>query len=402
MKFNYQARTTSGEIQLGVIEASSKEAAISLLRKHGLYVTSLEEEIKPVLLKTKIKFAKKTTLKDLVLFTRQLSIMFRSKIPLVDALRTLYNQVENPDLKEKILEISEDVQGGSSLSQAFSLYPKIFSNFYVSMVKSGELSGRLSQCLDYLADYIEKQYNLNQTIKGAMIYPILILIMAILMVFLLSFFIMPQLSAILKESGVKLPIMTRIIIGFADFVKNWVWLVILIPVALILALRQYVRTEEGKKRIDQITLKIPLIGPLSKMIYLSRFAEDLATLISGGLPITDALGASAEVIGNNSYKKAILDTREQVKRGEQISSILSYFPDLFPPMFTQMVVVGEKTGQIDIVLKEISLFYQKEIDRGIQGLIALLEPAMIIVLGLGIGVVAVSVISPLYQMMSGF
>ncbi|KPJ57144.1 hypothetical protein AMJ49_02500 [Parcubacteria bacterium DG_74_2] len=402
MKFNYQARTKTGEVQMGVIEASSREAAISLLRRHDLYVTLLEEEVKRPVIAREIKFLKKTTMKDLVLFTRQLSIMFRSKIPLVETLRTMYSQTQNPNLREKIQKISEEVQGGTLLSAAFSHYPKIFSPFYVSMVKSGELSGKLSGCLDYLADYLESQYRLTQNIKGALIYPMLVLAMAILMLFFASFFILPQLKAALMESGAELPTITKLVINFGDFIKKWGWALILILVGLISLLIQYRKTKEGKKVTDNILIKIPLIGSLSKMIYLARLAEDLSTLVSGGLPIADALGTSANTIGNNSYKEAILKTREDVRRGESISYSFSYFPELFPPMFTQMVIVGEKTGRIDVVLKEVSQFYQKEIDRDIQNLISLLEPAMIIFLGLGIGGIAVSVIMPLYKMMGGF
>ncbi len=403
MKFSYQARTKQGEIQTGVIEASSREAALSILRRHGLYITFLKEEIKKPIFAKEIKiFKKKITTKDLVMFTRQLSIMFRSKIPLVEILRTLYNQTENPQLKEKIRKIGEEVEAGTHLSLAFSHHPEIFSPFFVSMVKSGEMSGKLSECLDYLANYLESRYTLTQTIKGALIYPALILVMAILMVFFLSLFVLPNLKEVLLEAGVELPVITKFILNFGDFMKKFGWLLILILFALIFLIRQYQKTESGKKNFDKITIKIPLIGPLSKMIYQSRFAEDLATLISGGLPIADALKTTSETVGNQCYKEAILRAVEDVKRGEAISYSLSFYPELFPPLFTQMVVIGEKTGKIEGVLREINQFYQKEIERSIQNLISLIEPAMIVLLGLGIGVIAVSVIMPLYKMISAF
>ena len=212
MKFSYQARTKEGEIQTGIIEASSKEAALSILRRHGLYITFLKEEVKKPVFAKEIKiFKKRITTKDLVLFTRQLSIMFRSKIPLVETLRTLYNQTENPELKEKIRKIGGEVEGGTHLSIAFSHYPDLFSPFFVSMVKSGEMSGKLSESLDYLTNYLESRYSLTQTIKGALIYPVLILVMAILMAFFLSIFVLPQLKSVLTEANVELPIFTKII-----------------------------------------------------------------------------------------------------------------------------------------------------------------------------------------------
>jgi type IV pilus assembly protein PilC len=403
MKFFYQARTKEGEIRSGTIEASSREAALSILRKHGLYITFLKEEIKRPVFAKEIKiFKKKITTKDLVLFTRQLSIMFKSKIPLVEILRTLYNQTENPELKERIRKIGEEVEAGTHLSIAFSRHPDLFSPFYVSMLKSGEMSGKLSESLDYLANYLESRYSLTQTIKGALIYPVLILIMAILMAFFLSLFVLPQLKSVLMEANVELPIFTKIILNFGDFMKKFGWLLILALLALIFLIRRYQKTESGKKNFDKIIIKIPLIGPLSKMICQSRFAEDLATLISGGLPIADALKTTSDTVGNECYKEAILRAVEDVKRGETISYSLSFYPELFPPMFTEMVVVGEKTGKIEGALREISQFYQKEIERSVQNLISLIEPAMIVILGIGIGVIAVSIIMPLYKMISAF
>jgi len=402
MKFNYQARTKTGEVQTGVIEASSKEAALSILRRHGLYITLLQEEIKKPAIAKEIKLFKKTTTKDLVMFTRQLSIMFKSKIPLIEALRTLYAQTTSPDLKEKIQRIGEEVEAGTHLSAAFVHYPEIFSSFYVSMIRSGEMSGQLSESLDYLANYLENRYALTQTIKGALLYPMLILVMAISMLFFLSLFVLPQLKSVFMEANVELPAITTFILNLGDFMKKFGWLIILAIVALVFLVLQYKKTEQGKKFFDGLTIKIPLIGPLSKMIYQSRFAEDLATLIAGGLPIADALKTTSDTVGNEPYREIILKAVEDVKRGESISYSLSFSPELFPPMFTQMVVVGEKTGKIGSALREISQFYQKEIERSIQNLISLLEPAMILLIGLGIGGIAVSVIMPLYKMISAF
>jgi type IV pilus assembly protein PilC len=226
--------------------------------------------------------------------------------------------------------------------------------------------------------------------------------MAILMAFFLSLFVLPQLKSVLMEANVELPIFTKIVLNFGDFMKKFGWLLILALLALIFLIRQYQKTESGKKNFDKIIIKIPLIGPLSKMICQSRFAEDLATLISGGLPIADALKTTSDTVGNECYKEAILRAVEDVKRGETISYSLSFYPELFPPMFTEMVVVGEKTGKIEGALREISQFYQKEIERSVQNLISLIEPAMIVILGIGIGIVAVSIIMPLYKMISAF
>ena len=399
MKFDYQGRTQEGEVRAGQVEASSKEAAIVLLQKHGLYVTFLEESASPFYAK-KIKILGKISSKDLVVFSRQLSIMFRSKIPLVESLKTLSVQTSNAELKEKILEISEEVEAGTSFSNALARFPEIFSTFFVAMIKAGEVSGKLSETLDYLAGHLEREYYLNSKIKGAMIYPALILLVVFVVLLIMNYFVIPQMAGILTSGEGELPAVTKVVIEGSAFMRKWGWVPILIFVFLIFLSVRYYLSEKGRKFFDKYFLKIPLIGPFIKLSCLTRFAENLSTLIVGGLPISQALEVVANIVDNNSYKEVILKTKSKVGAGESISSVLVQSPELFEPIFIQMVLVGEKTGTLERTLMDLVAFYQREIDNSINNIISILEPALIVFLGVVVGGLILAILMPLYSMMS--
>ena len=400
MQFNYQTRNKEGQIQTGTVEASSREAAIILLQKQGLYITLLEEIGGGPVYTKKITIFESIPKKDIVLFSRQLSIMFKSKVSLVEALEVLAVQNQNINFKEKIIKLSEEVRGGTSFSNALSQHPKVFSSFYISMVKAGEASGKLSESLGYLAKHVEREYHLMSKIKGAMVYPVLILFFSLIVLLLMVFFVIPNLTKVLEETGQEMPLITTLIIGLTDFLKKWFWLISLIGVGGIAYIIRYYYTKEGKKEFDKLFLKIPSIGPFLKMMYLSRFAENLSTLISGGLPIARALTITADIVGNSVYKEVILDARDRVRKGETISSVLKLAPEIFPPMFCQMTTVGEKTGTLDKSLMDVVDFYQKETERTIENLLAILEPALIMFLGAVVGGLMFAVLMPLYKMMS--
>lgn len=398
MKFNYQARTKEGQIQKGVVEAATEEAALMILQKYGLFITFLEV-IKPAPVYAKqIKLFKRISPKDVVVFARQLSIMFRSQVPIVEALLAIAKQADNPEFKERIIKISEEVEGGTPLSSAFSLYPNIFSSFFINMVKSGEASGKLSESLDYLADHLESDYNFKSKIIGAMIYPLFVLVVFFAVLFLMVFWIVPPITQILIDSGQDIPFITKFVIAFSNFIKDWIWLLILIAAGTIYIVSRYLKTSEGKIFFDRIILKTPLLGKFFKKVYLTRFAENLSTLISGGLPIARALEISGEVVGNSVYKEIIFKTRDEVRKGEVISRVLESHSENFPPLFVQMVVVGEKTGKLESSLGNVVNFYQKDVDKSLDGLISILEPAMIIVLAVMITGLLASVLLPIYQM----
>lgn len=395
MKFNYQARTKTGEIQSGLVEASSREAAFNVLKSHGLYVTILEKIALPFYAR-RLKFLERATRKDIVLFSRQLSIMIKSKVPVVETLRTIARQIRKPVFREKILKIAEEVEGGIPLSKAFSIYPKLFSPFYINMVKSGEASGKLSEIFIYLADYLEREHAFRSKIKGAMIYPIFILIVFIAVVGIMMIYVIPQLSEVLKGTGQELPLITRFIIKASDFLKNRWWVVGLVLLAIIIGLIRFIKSKTGKDFFDRTLVRMPLLGSFLKKLYLSRFALNLSTLISGGLPIARALEITGEVVGNNLYKDIIFETRDGVKRGEPISSILERYPSSISPLFYQMIIAGEKTGSIDESLMNVVEFYQRDVNRSLDTFVRLLEPIFIILLGGVVAGLMGAVLMPLY------
>jgi type IV pilus assembly protein PilC len=396
MKFNYQARTKTGRIQTGVIEASDREAAFNVLKSHELYPTILEKLAVPFYSR-KLTIFQRTNKKDVVVFSRQLAIMFKSDVPIVESFKTIARQATKQDFKEKLLKIAGSIEGGTSLSKSLALYPKLFSPFYVNMVKSGEVSGKLTDVFVYLADYLEKESYFQSKLRGAMIYPAFVIVVFFIVVSVIVVYVIPQLSRVLKESKTTLPLVTRVVLSTSDFLRSHALVMIMAVVLIIAVIVSLVRSKQGKRILGNYFLKMPLIGPFLKKYYLSRLALNLSTLVSGGLPIAQALEITGNVVGNEEYKKIILKTRDGVKKGETISSIISNYPDLIAPLFYQMVSVGEKTGNLDSSLKNVVEFYQRDVDQSLDTFLQLLEPIFIVLLGGVVGGLMAAVLMPLYS-----
>ena len=397
MKYNYQARTRDGKVQTGIIEASSREAAFNVLKTHDLYVTVLEESMDLPFYAKQMSLFSKASKKDIVLFSRQVSIMLKSNVPIVESFRTIARQSRKADLREKVLKIAEEVEGGKPLSKAFSLYPKLFSSFYINMVKAGEASGKLSDVFLYLADYLEKQHDFNNKIKGAMIYPAFVLVVFVGVVALIMGYVIPSLTEVLEASGAELPLVTKIVITSSYFVKNRWWLLILIIGGMVGGFLYFRKTKKGQEMIDKMLLKIPGIKGFLKKFYLTRIALNLSTLISGGLPIASALQITGDVAGSFTYREIMFETRDGVKRGEAISHVLDRYPDFISPLFYQMIMVGEKTGTLDSSLENVVTFYEKDVDRTLESFIRLLEPLFILVLGGVVAFLMGAVLLPIYS-----
>ncbi len=398
MQFNYQARTKEGEAHSGVVEASSKEAALALLQKYGFYITYLEEGAKQPFFSRKIKLFDRVSKRDVVIFSRQLSIMLSSKVPPVESLRILVTQIKNRNLSEKILQIAEDVEGGTNLSKAFSVYPEIFSPLYINMIKSGEASGKLSDSLNYIADHLEKDYYLMSKIKGVMVYPAFILLVLTAVFLAIMLWIIPNIKSIFEKSEQEIPPLTKLTIAVSDLFINQGMVLLLIFIVFVGAAIAFLMSRKGKEFLSIYSLNIPLIGDFFKKIYLARFAENLSTLISGGLPIIQSLEIAGDVVGNEVYKSVILEAKKSVLKGETISSVLVRFPKIMPPLFTQMVQTGERTGRLDNVLLNVVNFYQIEIERTLESLISIIEPVLIVFLGLMVAFLAVAVLLPIYKL----
>ncbi len=396
MKYIYQARDKEGKIESGTVEASSKEAAALLLQKYNIFVTSIKEET-PLILRTEnISFLNRVSKKDLAIFSRQLSVMLQSRVPVTQSLKSLAVQIRNPSFKQKILKISQLVEEGNSLSEAFATFPEVFNVFYVSLVKTGEASGKISESLYYLSDHLEREHDITSKITGAMIYPIFVIVVLFVVITLVILFVMPQLVNLLKQTTNKPPMFTQMMINFYSFLANYGWIVMVGFILLVLFIVYYFTTKEGKKRYDELSLKIPFVGGFLKKIFLINFAENISTLISAGLSINNALKITRDTVDNFVYKKILTETEEKVSEGEKISSVLVKYPDYAPPFVVQMIQVGEETGKLDKNLMEIVNFYEKDVQQAVETFTALLEPALIIFLGIIVALLAISVIEPLY------
>jgi len=383
-------------METGAVEASSKEAAALLLQKYNIFVTSIKEQT-PLIFRTEsMGFLNKVSKKDLAIFSRQLSVMLQSRVPVTQSLKSLAVQTKNPSFKEKILKISQLVEEGNLLSGAFGAFPEIFNVFYVSLIKTGEASGKISGSLLYLSDHLEREHDISAQLKGAMIYPIFVLAVLFTVIPIIIFFVMPRLIDLLKETTSKPPVFTQLMIGFYSFLANYGWVLLVGFIFLVLFIIYYFTTKEGKKRYDQLSLKVPFFGGFLKKIFLIRFAENISTLIGAGLSINKALQITRDTVGNSVYRKILTETEERVSEGERISSVLVKYPDYAPPFVVQMIQVGEDTGTLDKNLMEIVNFYNKEVKRAVEMFSALLEPVLIIFLGIVVAFLAVSVIGPLY------
>ena len=396
MKYIYQARSKEGKVETGTVDASSKEAAALILQKYDIFVTSLKKDSSSIFANKNIKFFERITKKELAIFSRQLALMMGSRVPVTQSLKSLSAQAKKEIFREKILKISQLVEEGNSLSDAFSKFPDIFSDFYISLIKTGEASGKISESLYYLSDHLEREDDITSQIKGAMIYPAFVIVVLIAVVLMVMFFVMPRLIGLLKETTNEPPFFTTLMIGFYTFLSNYGWIIALGFLALIVFIIYYFTTKEGKKRLDRISLRIPFISDFFKKIYLVNFSENLSTLIGAGLSINNALKIVKNTVGSFVYKDIISDIEERVSEGERISSVLVRYPKYVPPFVVQMIQVGEDTGSLDKNLMEVVNFYLKEINRSIATFTAMLEPILIIFLGGVVAILAISVLEPLY------
>jgi len=401
MKFFYKARNQAGQEQKGEIEASSKKAALDILEKHGLYVISLQAS-GGFRLKLAFNLTTGISSKDLVMFTRQFSIMLKSAIPPLEALRALISQITNQAFKQKLIKMAEALETGSSLSRALSLESKIFNPFYVNMVKSGEATGKMADALDYLAEHLERDYNLKGKIRGAMIYPAFVISAFMGAFFLATFFIIPRLTQILTSFQGKLPLSTKLIMGMAAFVRGGGWVLVLVFFLLLFVAPFVLKHFPATKKVyDKYILKMPIMGSFKKKVYLTQFSENLSVLVAAGLPITQALKITKDIIGNTTYQFILERAEDRVSRGEKISSVLGGFPEQFPAFVTQMVSTGEEIGRIEDTLINVVKFYQEDLSRTAENLTAILEPILILCLGAGIGVLAVGLFLPLFKIGMG-
>lgn len=397
-KFRYTARNELGEVQAGLVEAASRDLAIRILQENKLYILALESTEKKKLSESIFGFFKKVNVKDLMLFTRQFSTLISAEVTISDALRTLHKQVSKPVLKDAIFDVYTDVEGGLYLSQALSKHPNVFSDFYVNMVRSAEVSGRLEQTLLFLADYLEREMKLNSKVKGAMIYPIFVIGVFVAVLAIVVTFVIPQLQSIFTEVNAELPVLTRILMSAGGFLSDWGWIILIfLSVAIVFAIR-YFRSQEGKQVWDEIILSIPVIGGLNKKIAITRMSTSINVLLKGGLPIASSLEISGRVVDNIIFQRILNETADDIRKGGSISGSFARYPDYFPPMVTQMIVIGENSGKIDELLEKVATFYNEEVQNAINNAVELIQPILIVFLGVFIGLFVAAVLLPIYNL----
>ncbi|MEK7630251.1 MAG: type II secretion system F family protein [Patescibacteria group bacterium] len=401
MKFSYKARTKEGELQVGNVEAVSKETATQVLLGHNLYVLSMEPIREEKWYNRILNFFERVKTADLMIFTRQFATLLASQVPLSDSLRNLYEQTTKPVLKQVIAEIASDINAGFSLSQALSRHAGVFSDFYVNMVKSAEVTGRLSEVLDFLADYLEKQSILIGKVRNAMIYPAFVIGLFILVVIVMLTMVLPQIAPIFTESKVELPFFTKALIGAGGFFTTWWWLIVIALGAIIFLLIDYSSTEEGKAVYNELSLRLPIFGKLFQHLYVSRFAESTRVLIQGGLTIPQSIEIASHTIGNYVFEDILHNAAQNVRKGQLLSQALKNAP-YFPPLVSQLIAVGESTGRLENLLARISTFYEKQTEDIVNNLVELLQPALLIVIGVLIGGLFASMLLPLYKLTQSF
>lgn len=398
MNFKYKAIDQTGASKEGVVEAVNKDLAIAALQRRALIVSSIKGEDEKSLLQTSIY--DHVPSKDIVVMSRQIATLFEAQVSALKAFNLLASTTRNALLRKTLNQITDDLQAGYSISGALAKHPTIFSNFYINMVKAGEESGKLIDTFTYLADYLERQYALSTKTRNALIYPAFVIFTFIVVMVLMFVVVVPKLSQIIIESGQDIPLYTKLVIAASDFFVNYgIYLLVLVVVGVLWLVRLS-HTQSGKRYLDNVKLSVPLLGPLFQKLYLARIADNLETMLSSGIPIVRAIEVTGEVVGNRVYENIMKNTVESVKAGGTLSASFEKEPYISPIM-TQMVKVGEETGSIGAILKTMARFYKREVDDAVDTLVGLIEPIMIVVLGLGVGVLLTSVLVPIYNIAGG-
>jgi type IV pilus assembly protein PilC len=400
MIFTYDAITESGEKKNGTVDASSKESAIAAIQRRGLIVSSVYEEGKKGGLLNMSLFEKGISMKDIVIMSRQISTLFEAQVSALKAFNLLASNTENESLVRILNNVSDDISSGLSISLALAKYPDVFSEFYVNMVKSGEESGKLTQIFSYLADYLDRQYQLTSKTKNALIYPGFVMGVFILVMVMMFVFIVPRLGSIIKESGQVIPLSTQIVMGISDLLVNYGFYILGVVAALIVYFIRYAKSVSGQRVIDSLKLSLPVFKKIYSRLYLSRMADNLDTMLSSGITIIRAIELTAAVVGNKVFEDVLKDTVEKVKSGSSLSDALGSHNEI-PSIMTGMIRVGEETGSLGNILKTIGKFYSREVNDAVDTLVSLIEPLMIVFLGVGVGILLVSILMPIYNVAGG-
>jgi type IV pilus assembly protein PilC len=401
--FAYAGRTRAGQTVNGEHIADSMDAAVAALRRQQIQITKIDPVKAKAQAEAKPKAAKKGGVKvpskNLAIFTRQFSVMIDAGLPLVQCLDILGKQEAHKGFSGVILKTREDVESGAALADAMKKHPKTFDTLYSNMIAAGEAGGILDTILKRLATYIEKSVKLKGEVKSAMIYPIAVVVIAVVVVAAILWKVIPTFAELFSGLGAQLPLPTRVVIALSNNLVSYGWILIVAVVVIGWALKTYYATEKGRRMIDWICLKLPVLGDILRKVAVARFCRTLSTLLSSGVPIMDGLDITARTAGNAIIEDAILVTRSGIERGETVSGPLKE-TGVFPAMVTQMINVGETTGALDAMLGKIADFYEEEVDTAVGGLLTLMEPVMIAFLGVVVGGIVIAMYMPIFDLIS--
>jgi type IV pilus assembly protein PilC len=392
----FKGKTRSGAATSGERTADSKDAVIAMLRREQILVTSVKEKGKEIALP---KFGGGIKPKDVAIFTRQFSVMIDAGLPLVQCLEILGTQQDNPNFQKVLLQVRQDVEGGSSLADAMKKHPKVFDDLFTNMIAAGEAGGILDTILKRLAQYIEKSVKLKSQVKSALVYPAAVISIAVLVVGVILWKVIPTFASLFAGLGAQLPLPTRIVIGLSNWLVRLMLPMTIGAVVGAFFLKRYYETYNGRRVIDRLMLRLPVIGMILRKIAVARFCRTLSTLISSGVPILDGLEITARTSGNAIVEDAIMETRKSVEGGQSLAAPLKQ-TDVFPPMVVQMISVGEQTGALDTMLSKIADFYEDEVDTAVANLMTLMEPILILFLGVVVGGIVISMYLPIFSLIS--
>lgn len=400
MLFKYKTIDENGVAQEGSIEAITIDIAINSLQRRGLTISAIHPvEEKGSTFAKNISFFTRVSNKDVVILSRQIATLFEAQVSALRVFRLLGEETENAVLRKALADIAEDLQGGSSISKALSKHPKIFSDFYVNMVLSGEESGKLDQTFLYLADYLDRSYEITSKAKNALIYPAFIIFTFVAVMVLMLTMVIPRISAILVESGQKVPVYTQIVIGLSNFLLNYGVFILIVLIVGAFFLFRFFRTSAGRLTLARFKISVPYIGGLYRKLYLARISDNMNTMILSGISMVRVIEITSSVVDNEVYRNALVETANAVKGGSSVADAFDKSREI-PGIMVQMMKVGEETGELGNILKTLARFYQREVITAVDTLVDLIEPVMVVALGLGVGFLLISVLVPIYNISS--
>ncbi len=400
MLFKYKALNESGAETEGSIEAINVDVAINSLQRRGFVITTIKAaEEAGGLFGKEITWFDHIKNKDVVILSRQIATLFGAQVSALRVFKLLSAEIESRPLQKVLFQVSEDIQGGMNISSALSKHPKAFSSFYVNMVKAGEESGKLDETFEYLADYLDRNYEVTSKVKNALIYPAFVVFTFIVVMALMLTVVIPKISVIITDSGQKVPIYTQFVIGLSNFLVDFGWFFLVAIVVAGFSIVKFAQTPNGKVFFSRMRIDTPYVGDLYRKLYLSRIADNLNTMLGSGIPMVKALELTGDVVDNIIYEDIIRQSLEAVKAGSALSEAMGKYPEI-PGILIQMIRVGEETGELGNILKTLARFYQREVMNAVDTLIDLIEPVMIVMLGLGVGFLLASVLIPIYNISS--